>query len=98
MVALEWPLPVLRSAGARVGTVRNVHAARCVGPDRHGKEYLASSFTIYAIWSLVHYRAVLYMDTDLQVMHSLDHLFDAMATRPEVQQMGRPSPCRATLA
>jgi hypothetical protein len=86
--ALEWPIAVLHSVGAKVGTVRNVDSVRCSGRFARGKEYLASSYTIYAIWTLEQYRAVLYMDTDSQVMRNVDHLFQAMLARPEVRQMG----------
>ena len=88
-LALKWPLAVLRGAGALVGAVRNVDSVRCRGEYRAGKKYLASSFTIFSIWSLTQYRVVLYMDADIQVMLKIDHLFKRMLNDPTVRQMGK---------
>ena len=92
--SLSWPTTELRRHGVRVGTVRNTEHVACQDEYRDNKAYLAGSWTIYSIWSLTAYDAVLYMDSDSQVMHNVDHVFELMLRgRSSVLQMGKQGVC-----
>jgi hypothetical protein len=56
-------------------------------------ETMSLTFNILAIWSLEQFQVVLYLDTDIAVVHSLDHVLLYMLRNPTVTEMRSPAGC-----
>ena len=50
---------------------------------------------MFRLFEMVEYESVLFLDTDLVVLHSLDHLFDRMLQQPQLQQLGATIACKS---
>jgi len=76
------------SLGVHIRRTPQLQHVGCGGPFRKGSHFVGT-YTAFAAWGLVDLcDSVVYMDSDLQVVRNMDHLFDFMTKRPDVVTAG----------
>ena len=86
-----WDTPyesTFRNLAATVRRTRQLQNVSCSGPFRKGTHFVGT-YTAFEAWGLSDMcDAVVYMDSDLQVMANMDHLFTYMQDHPAVVTAG----------
>ena len=86
-----WDTPfesALRGVGLHVRRTPQLQNVSCQGPFRKGNHFVGT-YTAFHAWGMHDMcDAVLYMDSDLQVLEPVDHLFTYMRAHPDVVTAG----------
>ena len=90
----------LHSALADLGVSSEVYVSpisnvSCFGRRRDSAfgAFTDLSFTKFRLWSLTNWEAVLYLDADVAVVRSLDHLLGRLLAEPTLTELRTPSGC-----
>ena len=74
--------------------IPSIEGVRCRGKARRGG-FFSETYSIFAMFTLSQYRAILYLDTDLAVLRNLDHILeDMLESWPLLAQARTPQACR----
>ena len=83
--------------GVGVINVTSIMDVNCSNPNERTL-YFFPTYTIFRIWSLVQYDAVLYLDADLAVIRNVDHVLETLLRNPSLDEIRTPIACTDGMA
>ena len=97
MLSVEWFAKRVLTSGleklhAKPLPMTSVRTPNCTGHKTRWKT-LSLTYSILAIWSLEQFHVVLYLDTDVAVVRSLDHVLLYMLRSPALTEMRSAAGC-----